>query len=146
MSGKMVVLAIFGSGASAGAAVVALKDSGLVPADAIGVLVPGGGGQLKVGKVGARSTGEGAGIGAVLFLLGPAGAGIGMAGGSILGFAPSSRWGRPHCVKIWRRCGRAGVGCRVVFRAADSAPVGARGGQDGGGLPVTSANRGTRAR
>jgi len=29
MSGKMVVLAIFGSRASAGAAVVALKDSGL---------------------------------------------------------------------------------------------------------------------
>jgi hypothetical protein len=85
MSEKTVVLAIFESEAAADSAVVALKDSGLVPGDAIGVLVLDGDGQLKVDKVGARSTGKGAGMGAVLFLLGPAVAGIGVLGGSLLG-------------------------------------------------------------
>ena len=85
MSDKTVVLAIFDSEACADGAVVALKDSALVPGDAIGVLVLDGDGQLKVDKVGARSTGKGAGIGAVLFLLGPAGVGIGVVGGSLLG-------------------------------------------------------------
>ena len=77
MSDKAMVLAIFGSEASADRAVVVLKGSALVPGDAIGVLVLGGG-ELKVDKAGFRSIGTGAGIGAVLFLLGPAVAGIGV--------------------------------------------------------------------
>ncbi len=85
MSDKSVVLAIFGSEASADRAVVALKGSALVPADAIGVLVLDGDGELKVEKAGARSTGMGATIGAVLILLGPAVAAIGVPGGSLLG-------------------------------------------------------------
>jgi uncharacterized membrane protein len=85
MSEKTVVLAIFESEAAADSAVVALKNSALVPGDAIGVLVLDGDGQLKAYKVGARSTGKGGGIGAVLFLLGPAVAGIGVLGGSLLG-------------------------------------------------------------
>jgi hypothetical protein len=115
MSDKTVVLAIFDSEASADAAVVALKDSGLVPADAIGVLVLDGDGQLKVGKVGARSTGEGAGIGAVLFLLGPAGVGIGLVGGNILGFLHQKGLGLAEsdryriAAELWG--GRAGSAC-----------------------------------
>lgn len=136
MSDKMVVLAIFDSEASADAAVVALKDSGLVPADAIGVLVLDGDGQLKVGKVGARSTGEGAGIGAVLFLLGPAGVGIGMVGGSILGFLHQKGLGLDEndryriAAQLWG--GRAGVG--VLAPAGDAAAVSAEL-ADLGGVP-----------
>jgi len=136
MSDKTVVLAIFDSEASADAAVVALKDSGLVPADAIGVLVLDGDGQLKVGKVGARSTGEGAGIGAVLFLLGPAGVGIGLIGGSILGFLHHKGLGLAEsdryriAAELWG--GRAGVG--VLAPAGDAAAVSAEL-ADLGGVP-----------
>lgn len=84
MSDKAMVLAIFGSEASADRAVVVLKGSALVPGDAISVLVLGLNGELKVDKAGFRSIGKGAGIGAVLFLLGPAVAGIGVLGGSLL--------------------------------------------------------------
>ena len=85
MPDKAMVLAIFGSEASADRAVVVLKGSALVPGDGIGVLVLGLNGELKVDKAGFRSIGRGAGIGAVLFLLGPAVAGIGVPGGSLLG-------------------------------------------------------------
>ena len=64
---------------------VALKGSALVPADAIGVLVLDGDGELKVDKAGTRGTGMGAAIGAVLLLLGPAVAGTGVPGGNLLG-------------------------------------------------------------
>ena len=57
-------------------------DSGLTSTDAIGVLAVDATGKLKEEKAGARSTGKGAGIGAALFLLGPAGIGIGVLGGA----------------------------------------------------------------
>gem|GEM_PF-4244667 len=48
-------------------------DSGLTSTGAIGVLAVDATGKLKGEKAGARSAGKGAGIGAALFLLGPAG-------------------------------------------------------------------------
>ena len=136
MSDKTVVLAIFDSEAAADSAAVALKDSGLVPGDEIGVLVLDGDGQLKLDKVGARSTGEGAGIGAVLFLLGPAGVGIGVLGGTILGFLHHKGLGLNEndryriAAELWG--GRAGVG--VLAPAEDAAAVSAEL-ADLGGMP-----------
>ena len=57
-------------------------DSGLTSTGAIGVLAVDATGKLKEEKAGARSTGTGAGIGAALFLLGPAAIGIGVLGGA----------------------------------------------------------------
>ncbi len=57
-------------------------DSGLTSTGAIGVLAVDATGKLKGEKVGVRSTGKGAGIGAALFLLGPAAIGIGVLGGA----------------------------------------------------------------
>jgi hypothetical protein len=56
-------------------------DSGLTSTDAIGVLAVDATGKLKEEKADARSTGKGAGIGAALFLLGPAAIRIGVLGG-----------------------------------------------------------------
>ncbi len=74
-------------------------DSGLTSTGAIGILAVDATGKLKGEKAGARSTGKGAGIGAALFLLGPAGIGIGVLGGAAggpcitrgLGLADSDR-------------------------------------------------------
>jgi uncharacterized membrane protein len=85
MADKTLVLAIFGDEAAADGAAAALKDSGLTSGDAIGVLVVDATGQLKEEKVGARSTGVGAGVGAALFLLGPAALGVGVLGGAAAG-------------------------------------------------------------
>ena len=85
MADRTLVLAIFEDEAAADNAAAALKDSGLTSTDAIGVLAVDATGKLKEEKVGARSTGKGAGIGAALFLLGPAGIGIGMIGGAAAG-------------------------------------------------------------
>jgi uncharacterized membrane protein len=53
--------------------------------DAIGILALDSKGKLKQDKVGARSTGKGAAIGGVLFLLGPAVLGVGVIGGTLAG-------------------------------------------------------------
>jgi len=66
----------------AGRGVRAGADSGLTSTDAIGVLAVDATGKLKEEKAGARSTGKGAGIGAALFLLGPAAIGVGVLGGA----------------------------------------------------------------
>ena len=65
-------------------------DSGLTSAGVIGVLAVDATGKLKEEKAGARSTGKGAGIGAALFLLGPAAIGIGVLGGAA-GGGPASQ-------------------------------------------------------
>jgi len=61
--------------------VCAGADSGLTSSDAIGVLAADATRKLKEEKAGARSTGKDAGIGAALFLLGPAAIGLGVLGG-----------------------------------------------------------------
>jgi hypothetical protein len=67
----------------AGRGVRAGADSGLTSTDAIGVLAVDATGKLKEEeKAGARSTGKGAGIGAALFLLGPAVIGVRVLGGA----------------------------------------------------------------
>jgi hypothetical protein len=60
----MVVLAIFNDEASADTAATSLKESGMAKKDAIGVLVLNDEGELKTEKIGKRSLGKGAGIGA----------------------------------------------------------------------------------
>ena len=85
MSEKLLVLAVFDNELAADDAAQALKDTGAVDGDAMGILVLDADGKLKVDKVGARSTGKGAGIGGVLLLLGPAAVGVGVLGGAAAG-------------------------------------------------------------
>jgi hypothetical protein len=85
MSNKTVVLGIFEDEGSADAAAAALKDSGVAKGDAIGVLVLDENGELKADKVGKRSWGKGAGIGAVVALVTPVGLAAGLIGGGLLG-------------------------------------------------------------
>jgi uncharacterized membrane protein len=85
MADRTLVLSIFEDEAAADNAAAALKDSGLTSTDAMGVLAVDATGKLKEEKVGARSTGKGAGVGAALFLLGPVGVGVGVVGGAAAG-------------------------------------------------------------
>ena len=85
MSNKTVVLAIFKDEVSADAAAASLKDSGVAHGDAIGVLVLNEKGELKADKIGKRSWGKGAGIGAVVALCTPVGLAAGLIGGGLLG-------------------------------------------------------------
>ena len=82
MAEKQLVLSFFADEPAADAAAVELKDSGIASGDAIGLLVLDAAGNLKVDKVGARSWGAGAGVGACLVLLGPAALGVGIVGGT----------------------------------------------------------------
>jgi hypothetical protein len=85
MSNHTVVLAIFKDEASADAAAASVKDSGVAKGDAIGVLVLNEKGELQADKVGRRSWGKGAGIGAVVALCTPVGLAAGLIGGGLLG-------------------------------------------------------------
>lgn len=85
MSNHTVVLAIFNDEASAEAAAGSLKESGVAKGDAIGVLVLDDKGKLKADKVGKRSWGKGAGIGAVVALATPVGLAAGLIGGGLVG-------------------------------------------------------------
>lgn len=85
MANKVVVLAIFKDEAAADAAAQSMKDSGLAEDDAIGVLVLDDKGEVKVDKVGKRTTGKGAGIGLALALFTPVGLAAGLIGGGALG-------------------------------------------------------------
>jgi hypothetical protein len=85
MSNKTVVLAIFKDEVSADMAASALKESGMAKGDAIGVLVLNEKGELKADKVGKRSWGKGAGIGAVVALVTPVGLAAGLISGGLLG-------------------------------------------------------------
>jgi hypothetical protein len=85
MSNKTVVLAIFKDEISADAAAADLKESGVAKGDAIGVLVLNDKGELKADKVGKRSWGKGAGIGAVVALVTPVGLAAGLISGGLLG-------------------------------------------------------------
>ena len=85
MPNKTVVLGIFNDETAADAAAAALKDSGVAKGDAMGVLVLNEQGELKADKVGKRSWGKGAGIGAVVALCTPVGLAAGLIGGGLLG-------------------------------------------------------------
>ena len=85
MTTRNLLIAIFPDELAADSAAAALKDSGLTGGDAIGILVLDSKGKLKENKVGARSTGKGAGVGAALVLLGPVGIGVGVLGGAAAG-------------------------------------------------------------
>jgi len=82
---KHLVLSIFADEALADAAADAVRHSGAVLDDAIGILVLDDHGKLKTHKVGATSGLKGLGAGVVLGLLGPVGLGVGAAGGAVLG-------------------------------------------------------------
>jgi hypothetical protein len=85
MSNHTVVLSIFNDEAAADAAATSMKESGVAKGDAIGVLVLDEKGNLKADKVGKRSWGKGAGIGAVVALVSPIGLAAGLIGGGLLG-------------------------------------------------------------
>jgi hypothetical protein len=85
MAEKQLVLSFFADEPAADSAAAQLKDSGMTSGDAVGLLVLDASGNLKVDKVGARSWGAGAGIGACLLLLGPAALGVGVLGGTAAG-------------------------------------------------------------
>ena len=85
MAEKQLVLAFFTDEPTADAAAQSLKDSGAAGGDAMGILVLDDSGDLKVDKVGSRSWGAGAGVGACLLLLGPAALGVGIVGGTAAG-------------------------------------------------------------
>ena len=85
MSNHTVVLAIFNDEISADGAAALLKESQLAKGDAIGVLALNEKGDLKADKVGKRSWGKGAGIGAVVALVTPVGLAAGLIGGGLLG-------------------------------------------------------------
>src|SRR5947207_1077080 len=77
MSDKQVVLAVFGDEAAADAAVNQVKSwdkaTDEIKLSSIGVLVMDDRGKIKTHKMGARSTGKGAGIGLILVMLTPVG-------------------------------------------------------------------------
>lgn len=85
MANNMVVLAIFSDEASADMAAASLKESGITKKDAIGVLALNDKGELKTDKVGKRSMGKGAGIGAAVALVTPVGLAAGLIGGGLAG-------------------------------------------------------------
>jgi hypothetical protein len=85
MSNDTVVLAIFNSEASADVAAEVLKGSGAAKGDAMAVLALDNNGELKTDKVGKRSGGKGAGIGAIAALVTPVGLAAGLIGGGLLG-------------------------------------------------------------
>ncbi len=85
MADKQLVLSFFTDESAADAAAESLKDSGAAGGDAMGILVLDSSGDVEVDKVGARSWGAGAGVGACLLLLGPAMIGVGIAGGTLAG-------------------------------------------------------------
>jgi len=86
MTNKTLVLSVFENEAAADTAVSGLKESGVAKHDAIGVLVLNDKGEVKADKVGKRSVGKGAGIGAVLALATPVGLGAAVAGGALGAF------------------------------------------------------------
>jgi len=85
MAHRTLTLAIFENETAADRAATTLKESGVTSGDAMGVLALDDKGHVRVDKVGARSTGKGAGVGALLWLLGPVGVGVGLGGGAIAG-------------------------------------------------------------
>jgi uncharacterized membrane protein len=85
MADKTLIISTFENEELADRTVALLKDYGLADHDAIGVLALDEHGALKIDKIGARSTGKGVGVGAVLWILGPVGMTAGLVGGALVG-------------------------------------------------------------
>lgn len=124
MADRQLVLAFFPDELAADNAAAALKDSGITHGDAIGILALDSGGKLKQDKVGARSTGKGAAVGGVLFLLGPALLGVGVIGGTAAGALHHKSLGLDDADKarltVELNEGKAAVG---VLAHSDTAPA-----------------------
>ncbi len=124
MADQQLVLAVFPDELAADNAAVALKDSGIAEGDSIGILVLDSDGKLKQDKVGARSTGKGAAVGGVLFLLGPAALGVGVLGGAAAGALHHKSLGLTDADKARLSAeltaGKAAVGVLAHF---DTAPA-----------------------
>jgi uncharacterized membrane protein len=124
MADRQLVLAVFPDEPAADNAAEALKDSGIADGDAIGILVLDSHGKLKQDKVGARSTGKGAAVGGVLFLLGPAILGVGVLGGTAAGALHHKGLGLTDADKarltVELNEGKAAVG---VLAHVDTAPA-----------------------
>ena len=124
MADRQLVLAFFPDEPAADNAAAALKDSGIAHGDAIGILALDSHGKLKQDKVGARSTGKGAAIGGVLFLLGPALLGVGVVGGAAAGALHHKNLGLSDADKarltVELNAGKAAV---AVMAHSDTAPA-----------------------
>jgi len=124
MADRQLVLAVFPDELAADNAAVALKDSGIADGDAIGILALDDKGKLDQDKVGARSTGKGAAIGGVLFLMGPAVLGVGVLGGTVAGALHHKNLGLTDADKarltVELTAGKAAVG---VLAHSDTAPA-----------------------
>jgi uncharacterized membrane protein len=122
MADKQLVLGFFPDEPAADSAADALKDSGIAHGDAIGILALDSHGKLKTDKVGARSTGKGAAVGGVLFLLGPAVLGVGVLGGAAAGALHHKSLGLSDADKarltVELNEGKAAVGVLADFDAA----------------------------
>src|SRR3954470_1311846 len=125
MSERTLVLSIFDDETAADAAAAHLRASGAADRDAIGILALDANGLLKEDKVGARSLGKGAGIGAALFLLGPGAVGVGLIGGAAVGALHHKglRLDGADRARITSELenGKAAVG--VLVREIDVAPI-----------------------
>ena len=124
MADRQLVLSFFADEPAADNAAAALKDSGIAHGDAIGILALDSNGKLKQDKVGARSTGKGAAIGGVLFLLGPALLGVGVIGGTAAGALHHKNLGLSDADKarltVELNSGKASV---AVMANIDTAPA-----------------------
>jgi len=85
MADKTLIISVFETEAQAEHVAAQLKEHDLIEHDAAGILAVDQTGELKVDKIGARSTGLGVGVGAVLWVLGPVGMVAGLGGGAVLG-------------------------------------------------------------
>jgi hypothetical protein len=118
-------LGVFADELAAGGAARALKVSGIAEGDAIGILALDSDGELKEDKVGARSGGEGAGIGgALLLLFGTTAFGVGIVGGAAAGALQHKGLGLGDAAKARLTSelssGKAAVG---VLAEVDTAPA-----------------------
>ena len=125
MSNHTVVMAIFNDEVSADAAATSLKDSGAAKGDAIGVLVLDEDGNLKAEKVGKRSWGKGAGIGAVVALCTPVGLAAGLIGGGLLGALHHKNLGLPKAdrERISSELERGGAAVGVLAPVSEATVV-----------------------
>ena len=85
MSDRQLVLAVYPDEAAADRVAEGLMENGMGQDSPVAVLVLDEKGELKADKMGARSSHKGAGIGAVLSLLGPVGLGVGAVLGGAAG-------------------------------------------------------------
>ncbi|MBV8948901.1 MAG: DUF1269 domain-containing protein [Solirubrobacterales bacterium] len=125
MASHTVVIAFFNEEASADAAATSLKDSGAAKGDDIGVLVLDEDGNLKAEKVGKRSWGKGAGIGAVVALVTPVGLAAGLIGGGLLGALHHKKLGLDEAdrERISSELQRGGAAVCVLASASEATVV-----------------------